>query len=184
MADITSYDYDAVMDEAGDPTIKYHKVRDVISKYIQLSDCCPVPNVVAKMSLPAVSLIPVGLLLTENGRNYLAKNDSGYSTQMQSSTLLSFEQINQFSGFVLYETSLPKLNIDPAALTINDLRDRALVFVDQIFVGTLSRENVINALPINAGFGSKLQILVENQGRINFNDTNDRKVIFFFHFIN
>lgn len=41
----------------------------------------------------------------------------------------------------------------------------------------LSRESQINQLPLNAGSGSKLQILVESQGRINFNIMNDFKGI-------
>lgn len=35
----------------------------------------------------------------------------------------------------------------------------------------------MNSLPISAGFGKKLQILVENQGRINFEIANDFKGI-------
>lgn len=41
----------------------------------------------------------------------------------------------------------------------------------------MSRENRVNSLPINAGVGKVLQILVENQGRINFNIANDFKGI-------
>lgn len=47
----------------------------------------------------------------------------------------------------------------------------------QQFVGVLSRENLANALPLSAGFGENLQILVENQGRINFAIANDFKGI-------
>lgn len=36
---------------------------------------------------------------------------------------------------------------------------------------------MVNTLPISANFGSKLQILVESQGRINFNIANDFKGI-------
>ena len=32
MADITSYDYDAPMDEAGNPTAKYRTFREIIQK--------------------------------------------------------------------------------------------------------------------------------------------------------
>jgi len=32
MADITSYDYDAPMDEAGNPTVKYRIFREIIQK--------------------------------------------------------------------------------------------------------------------------------------------------------
>lgn len=41
----------------------------------------------------------------------------------------------------------------------------------------LSRENLANSLPISAGLGDRLQILVENQGRINFKIANDTKGI-------
>ena len=90
----------------------------------------------------------------------------------------SFEQLNQFSGLVVYETDLPYLKIDPSLLTVNELRDRALIYVDGYFVGVLSRENSIKSLPISSGFGKRLQIVVENQGRINFVVANDTKGIF------
>lgn len=45
-------------------------------------------------------------------------------------------------------------------------------------VGILSRENLANAMAINAAAsGKKIQILVENQGRINYNVANDFKGI-------
>lgn len=44
-------------------------------------------------------------------------------------------------------------------------------------VGVLSRENTIDSLPLSSSTGSTLKILVENQGRINFNKTDDVKGI-------
>lgn len=44
-------------------------------------------------------------------------------------------------------------------------------------MGVLSRENLVNSLPISVGFGKTLQILVENQGRINYEIANDFKGI-------
>lgn len=44
-------------------------------------------------------------------------------------------------------------------------------------MGVLSRENVANSLPISAGIGKVLQILVENQGRLNYQILNDFKGI-------
>lgn len=85
---------------------------------------------------------------------------------MKSPKLLTFEKLEQFSGFVLYETDLPTLTRDPSNLAINEIHDRAQVFIDGRFVGVISRENRINSLPINTKRGKKLQILVENQGRI------------------
>lgn len=41
----------------------------------------------------------------------------------------------------------------------------------------MSRENLANSLPISSGIGNRLQIFVENQGRINFKIANDTKGI-------
>lgn len=51
------------------------------------------------------------------------------------------------------------------------------MFCLQTFIGILSRENKINEIPINANVGERLQIFVENQGRINYNIPNDFKGI-------
>lgn len=101
------------------------------------------------------------------------------SEPRQSGRLLTFEELNQFSGFVLYETTLPsQFTRDPAELTVEKLRDRAHVFVEGKLVGVLSRENVIKSLPLNKdNAGRKLSILVENQGRINFQENFDLKGI-------
>ncbi len=80
----------------------------------------------------------------------------------------SFEALNQNSGFVLYETDLPVVIRDPSLLKVEGLGDRAYIYVNQKFVGILSRSNNITSLPITLGLGNKLQILVENEGRINF----------------
>lgn len=169
--DITSYDYDAIMDESGDPTEKYFKIYDVIKDYLNISQY---PSIIKKqkMSIKSIELKPILELLSNDGKNLLAKKT------IINKYPLSFEELDQFSGLVLYECDLPEFEIDPTLLIVNELHDRALVYIDQIFLGTLSRENNINSIPINAGFGKKLQLLVENQGRINFNIANDTKGIF------
>ncbi|XP_037913145.1 beta-galactosidase-like isoform X1 [Hermetia illucens] len=170
MADITSYDYDAPMDEAGDPTLKFVKIRNVIDQFFSLP-AVSVPDPAPKMSLTAVDLKPIDLLLSESGRRNLV------TKSQKARQPASFEELDQFSGLVIYEAQLPSLEIDPSLLTVNELADRAVVLIDQIFIGVLSRENGITALPISAGFGKILQIIVENQGRINFNKANDTKGI-------
>lgn len=53
-----------------------------------------------------------------------------------------------------------------------------LIGIDfQIFIGILSRENKIAEIPVNAVAGQRLQIFVENQGRINYGDIHDFKGI-------
>lgn len=132
------------------------------------------------MSLSAVSMRPVDSILSAQGRTILG------SRPFNSNRLATFEQLGQFSGFVLYETLLPKFTRDPSNLVVTNLRDRGLVYVDDEFAGALSRENYINTLSISASYGSKLSILVENQGRINFQIADDYKVLLriFYKFYN
>lgn len=169
--DITSYDYDAPLDEAGDPTPKYFALRDVILEYMP-DPGVPVPQKLPKMKLPPVKLTQHGFLTSYEARQALAKyiftNDR----------TLSFEALNQHSGFVLYEAEIPtQLRRDPLKLKVTNLRDRAYVHIDNNFIGVLSRENAIDTLPISLGQGKQLQLLVENQGRINYGIANDFKGI-------
>lgn len=129
-----------------------------------------VPEKLRKMTLPDLVLDPVEYLLSTKARTHLGSTPAAGK--------LTFEELDQFSGLVLYEADIPaEVTIDPTQLIVNGLRDRAYVYVDGFLCGTLSRENAIKSLPINLGLGKKLQILVENQGRINFNDLADVKGI-------
>lgn len=40
---LTSYDYDAPLDEAGDPTEKYFKIRKVLEEAVSIYDLIPMP---------------------------------------------------------------------------------------------------------------------------------------------
>lgn len=132
------------------------------------------PNPSKKVKYPSINVTAVNTIISNEGRQYLASAavDAG-------GRLKTFEELDQFSGFVLYETNLPKtFSRDPANLVVDKLRDRALIYIDDKFVGVLSRENLVKSLPVSKSqAGKKLQILVENQGRINFQENFDLKGI-------
>ncbi|ETN58685.1 beta-galactosidase [Anopheles darlingi] len=170
-ADITSYDYDAPLDEAGDPTEKYFEIRKVLIEHFG-DPGVPAPAPLPKMSLDTVWLERRGSILSKHGRTMLS---TSVITEVQP---ITFEALNQHSGLVLYETTLPStLNRDPYTLTIDQVHDRAYVHVDDVFYGILSRETNVHSIPLSIGSGNRLQILVENQGRINYNIPNDFKGI-------
>jgi beta-galactosidase len=169
-SDVTSYDYDAPMDESGQPTEKYYAIKNLISKYFPIPNI-PLPDIIPKVKYGDVSMKPRAFMLDTLGRQHL----STYT--VKSINTKTFEALNQNSGFVLYETILPKTTRDPASLKISGIKDRAYVYVDGQFVGVLSRENKIYSLPISLNSGSQLQILVENEGRINYGIANDFKGI-------
>lgn len=173
MADITSYDYDAPLDEAGNPTEKYHLFKNIIKEFLpnEIIPETPAPRPTVKLN--DICLKPKLSILSPKGRESLA---TIYGTSFDKPP--TFESLNQNSGFLLYETQLPKFTRDPSQLVVMGLRDRALVYNDNYLVGVLARENNINSLPISAGIGTTLQLLVENQGRINFQVADDLKGIF------
>lgn len=183
----TSYFLNAPIDEAGDITPKYLAIRDVIKDFL------PLPNVTIsmirapKMQPPPIKLHPKTLLLSSMARRFLA--DEMTTSQYP----IKFEEFDQFSGFLVYETFLPDSMPDPSVLHIPTLHDRAIVCVDnvskneidipsyvrrnpfyallsfcQTFVGILSRETKADSIPMSSGFGRVLQIIVEHHGRNNF----------------
>lgn len=165
------------MDEAGDPNgLKYEKFQAAITQFFNIAPVTAVTRT-PKLKLPSVQLHPIGYLISEKAKTLLGLDHfDGTSTTVSSQRPLSFEVMNQFSGFVLYETLLPILELDPTQIVVNNLHDRALVYIDQEFVGCLSRGNNIYSLSVHPGLGKKLQILVENQGRINYAVADDFKV--------
>lgn len=165
------------MDEAGDPNeygSKFKKYQSVITQFFNISR--ETVSRAPKMTLPPVQLNPKGYLLSEKGKTHLGKDVDGKFKTVTSQRPLSFEAFDQYSGFILYETKLPMLELDPTELLVDTVHDRALVYLDQEYVGCLSRENNVSSLALHPNLGDKLQILVENQGRINYNVTDDLKV--------
>ncbi|MGW7141106.1 beta-galactosidase [Streptomyces xanthophaeus] len=162
---VTSYDYDAPLDEAGDPTEKFHAFREVIVKYAPVPAELP-PARTEKFASGAVRLTgALGLLDWAP-----ALGDAVAARQP-----LTMEQLGQDFGFVLYEAALP--DAGPALLELPEVRDRAQVFLDGQPVGVLEREGHEHALTFSVpGPGSVLGILVENQGRVNYGPgIHDRK---------
>ncbi|XP_053667615.1 LOW QUALITY PROTEIN: beta-galactosidase-like [Anopheles marshallii] len=170
-ADITSYDYDAPLDESGDPTPKYFALRDIILKYFPTPDV-PVPEPALKIQLPPLAMVRLGSLLEP------ALLDRLSARTVTNHLPMSFEALNQISGLVLYEALIPDdIKTDPRKLVVEGVHDRGYVFVGDRYVGVLSRENQINALPLALDAGQTLRIVIENQGRINFGTANDSKGI-------
>ncbi|SIS61664.1 beta-galactosidase [Filimonas lacunae] len=153
--DITSYDYDAPISEAGWVTAKYTALRELMKKYVQY----PVPEVPAAIpvkALPAIAL-------------HAAQDVLGWKNKLKpvvSDTVLSFENLQQGSGYVLYSKKFTQ----PVrgVLKVPGLRDYATVYVDGKRVGVLNRITQTYECAVDIPFNSTLDILVENMGRINY----------------
>jgi len=159
---ISSYDYDAPLDEAGNATPKFMEFRKVIMKHLPAGTIVPdVPAAKPTMKLPAIQFTQ-----TTNLFDVLPKPKI-YTP------LLTFEDINQAYGFVLYRTIMDVEEEEPvpppSILKIQGLRDYAVVFINGKRVGILDRRLKEEELKVIIPHGKvTLDILVENLGRINF----------------
>ena len=152
--DTTSYDYDAPLDESGRLTAKYTLFRDVIAKATGISPP-PVPAVDAPIAVPAVKLTKSAVLWRNLGARVRADH------------LLTMEDLDQAYGYILYRTfDTEKGDYD---LVLDGLHDYARIYVNETLAGTLDRRLDQNHLSVNLPAArSRLDILVENTGRVNF----------------
>ncbi|MFB9750559.1 beta-galactosidase [Paenibacillus hodogayensis] len=155
---ITSYDYDVLLTEAGDPTDKFYAVREVLSRYVELP-ALQLPDPVEKRAYGPIPMTA--------GAGLFASLDA-LSEPVESVYPLPMEKLGQNYGFILYETRISGPR--PAhELNLQDVHDRAHIFVDGLFLGVIERWNRDAKISFEVPKeGVKLSILVENMGRINY----------------
>ena len=164
--DVTSYDYDAPITEQGKATPKYYALRDLLGSYLPKGSLAPVPPAIHAISIPPIPMQQWTTLF-----DHLPEPKAMVQP-------LPFEAIGQYTGMILYRTRL--IGHKTGTLTVRDLHDYALVFVDGKFVGTLDRREGRQsiALPPPTSANPVLDILAEGMGRINYaQDMIDRKGI-------
>ncbi len=114
----TSYDYDSPMDEMGRPTEKYFALRDVLAKHLAPGETLPdVPATTPVIEIPNIEL-------TESASMF-----DNLGTPVKSEKPLSFEDLDQGYGYVLYRTKISgpveaTLKIKRAARLRRGLRGR------------------------------------------------------------
>jgi len=155
--DVTSYDYDAPVNEQGLPTAKYMALRKLIGSYLPKGKKLPqIPDPLPAIEIPLI--FPV---------RFTSIWDN-LPQPVSSVTPLSFEAYGQDHGFILYTTEL--IGQKKGKLTVTDIHDYATVFLDGEYVGRLDRREGINSIDLPAGKTANplLEILVEAMGRINY----------------
>jgi beta-galactosidase len=164
---IASYDYDAPLDEAGNPTEKFFAFRDVIKKYLP-----------AGMQLPPVPAKAKTIAIDNIQLTSFASLFENLPAPVIAASPLGFEDLNQAYGFVLYRFTISSSKV--GWLKIPGLRDFALVFVDGKRIGMLDRRLEQDSIWLeNVPNNAVLDVLVENNGRINYGPflVNNRKGI-------
>jgi beta-galactosidase len=152
--DVTSYDYDSPLSESGQPTPKYALFRDVIAKATGVTP-------------PTVPAAPAAMTVPEYKLEDAVSLWNVLPTPVHSEQVLSMEDMDQAYGYILYRKHLD----GPAEgeLALDELHDYAQVLLDGKLVGALDRRLGQSHLRLKVPpAGTRLDILVENTGRVNF----------------
>lgn len=163
----SSYDYDAPISEAGWTTPKYFQLRDLLKQYLPEGETLPEPSAqYPVISVPAITEWEVAPLF------------DNLPQAKQSEDTKPMEQFDQGWGSILYRTTL-KEDVK-GILHIDEVHDWAQVFADGKLLGRLDRRRGEFTLPLKETLkkGTRLDILVEAMGRVNFDKSiHDRKGI-------
>jgi beta-galactosidase len=152
--DVTSYDYDAPINEYGQPTEKFFKLREMMQKYsaqkLPSVPKAPMPIIsIPKFELKEFIPLPLAIKKTEKG------------------ALKTFEEMDMGWGTMVYSTTMPEIPVK--SVLTGDFHDYAQVFINDQYIGKIDRvrnERSLAIPPVKKG--DVLTILVEGMGRINF----------------
>ncbi|MBQ2297762.1 MAG: beta-galactosidase, partial [Bacteroidaceae bacterium] len=158
--DVTSYDYDAPINEYGKATEKYYLLRETLQKY-------------SNKKLPSVPKAPMPIITVpkfelKEFSSIFNGTDSKFKLPIRKEGgLMTFEEMDMGWGSMLYTTTMPEI---PAQSVITaDFHDFAQVFINGKYIGKIDRvknEKSLTLPPVKKG--DELEIFVEAMGRINF----------------
>ena len=158
--DVTSYDYDAPINEWGLATPKFWELRKMMQKYSDKK----LPNV-PKAPMPIITVPKFEL---KEFSSIFNGTDSKFKLPIRKEGgLMTFEEMDMGWGSMLYTTTMPEI---PAQSVITaDFHDFAQVFINGKYIGKIDRvknEKSLTLPPVKKG--DELEIFVEAMGRINF----------------
>lgn len=157
---ITSYDYDALLDEAGNPTPKYFAVQKVIK------EVCPdvwqtEPRIKTLANYGKVQ-VKAAVSLFETLADIADVQESIYP--------LTMEEMGSGLGYSLYEIEIKNYHRENKFKLIG-ASDRAQVFLDNVLYATVNQEEVVD-FGVVKGRSDKetlnVKVLIENNGRVNY----------------
>lgn len=163
----SSYDYDAPISEAGWVTPKYEKLRALLQKYTS----APLPDPPAPM--PIITIPEFRMARAVSVFDALPEPKG-------SQDIRPMETFGQGWGTILYSTSLPHAVKAGETLAIDEVHDWAQVFADGKLLARLDRRKKEFSFKLSSDLpaGTRLDILVEAMGRVNFGGSiHDRKGI-------
>ncbi|WP_297597634.1 beta-galactosidase family protein [uncultured Cetobacterium sp.] len=164
-ATVTSYDYDSMLTESGDLTEKYDLVKKMLNDYSE------------KVSIKKHKNHKIFDVENSRKKSYgevkftektlLFNNLEVLGSKFHSPYIKPMEYFDQDYGFIVYETKI-KGQVDGMKLSLQDVRDRAMIYLNDEYIGVIDRNNSQEIKISTLEKESTLKILVENMGRINY----------------
>ncbi len=156
--DVTSYELDGALTECGDLTPKYYAIKNAVERFTGKK--LPESRNSEKQSIGKVPLTQSAALF-ENLGNIGEKFSDEFPRNM--------EHYGQDYGYILYRCRIEQ-GQEIARLSLKDVNDRATVYFNGEKIGVISRNDDIKHIELGktAENGGTLDILAENQGRINY----------------
>ena len=156
---VTSYDYDAILDEVGNPTEKYWLLQKAMKAEFPA-------NFYAQPLVKRMGTYPSARL---NERVNLTATLDTLSQVHQRFYPCNMESLGHNTRYIYYQTELLRDKQDEEKIRVIDARDRMQLFINQELVATQYQEEI--GEDIMVAYPSEkvtLGVLVENMGRVNY----------------
>ena len=156
---VTSYDYEALLDEQGNPTPKYFAIQRMLKKYY--------PEYPQREPLVKETFELKNIPLSEKVSLFETLED--IAQPIESLYPMKMEELGQNVGYLLYRTQA-EWDADKERVRVIDGRDRMQLFVDGNFITTQYQTEIGQDIFVAAEKGTNhtIDILMENMGRVNY----------------
>ncbi|PRT73094.1 beta-galactosidase [Streptococcus anginosus] len=156
---VTSYDYEALLDEQGNPTPKYFAIQQMLKKYY--------PEYPQMEPLVKESFELKNIPLSEKVSLFETLED--VAQPIESLYPMKMEELGQNVGYLLYRTEA-EWDADEERIRVIDARDRMQLFVDEELVVNQYQMEIGEDIfvPRQKQSTHQIDILIENMGRVNY----------------
>ena len=156
---VTSYDYDALLDEQGNPTPKYFAVQKMMETYY--------PEYPQMKPLTKESFELRDIALSE--KVSLFETLADLAQPVESLYPVKMEDLGQSYGYLLYRTKA-SWDADEEKIRVIDGRDRMQLFVDGKLMATQYQAEIGQDIFVAGEKKAthRIDILMENMGRVNY----------------
>ena len=156
---VTSYDYDALLDEQGNPTPKYFAVQKMMETYY------PEHSQMKPLTKESFELRDIAL----SEKVSLFETLADLAQPVESLYPVKMEDLGQSYGYLLYRTEA-SWDADEEKIRVIDGRDRMQLFVDGKLMATQYQAEIGQDIFVAGEKKAthRIDILMENMGRVNY----------------